>query len=78
MKKAVYSTRWKDGRPLSRDGVSHLLKYIRLESYEDTLNNLRLRPRTLAQQSLLDGYASMREPYVLHYMLNIEAGSHLC
>jgi adenine-specific DNA-methyltransferase len=75
--KSVYSADWRDGKPFKRNGVSHLLKYIRLESYEDTLNNLRLRPRTLAQQSLLDGYASMREPYVLHYMLNIEADASL-
>ncbi|MHB8927994.1 MAG: site-specific DNA-methyltransferase [Bacillota bacterium] len=33
--KAFYSREWRDGRPASREGVSHVLKYIRLESYED-------------------------------------------
>ena len=40
MQKVVYSKDWKDGKPTSRDGISHAFKYIRLESYEDTLNNL--------------------------------------
>lgn len=31
---------WKDGKPVSRRGSSHALKYIRLEGYEDALNNL--------------------------------------
>src|SRR5699024_1654335 len=32
---------WKNGKPESRDtGISHCFKYIRLESYEDTLGNL--------------------------------------
>lgn len=41
IKKVVYSTDWKDGKPTTRDtGVSHSLKYFALESYEDALNNL--------------------------------------
>jgi len=73
MKKAVYATRWKDGKPLSRDGVSQVLKYIHLESYEDTLNNLEFKSRTFSQQSLLDGYPDLREDYVLRYMLDVES-----
>jgi len=72
IKKAVYSTDWKDGKPLSQNGVSQMFKYIHLESYEDTLNNLQFKTRTFAQQSLLDGYAAMREGYVLRYMLDVE------
>jgi len=53
------------------------VKYMRLESYEDTLNNLRLKPRTFAQQSLLDGYPGMREDYILRYMLNVESNASL-
>jgi adenine-specific DNA-methyltransferase len=70
--KVVYSKDWKDGKPVSRDGVSHLLKYIRLESYEDTLNNLRLE-RTPDQASLLEEHAELREDYTLHYMLDVES-----
>jgi adenine-specific DNA-methyltransferase len=72
--KAAYSVGWKGGKPVDRQGVSHCTKVIRLESYEDTLNNLQLKPKTFAQQSLLDGYPGMREDYILRYMLNVESG----
>jgi len=71
-KKAIYSQDWKDGKPVSRDGISHMFKYILLESYEDALVNIRLQ-RTEAQQSLLDGSDSFRESYMLGYMLDNEA-----
>ena len=72
IQKVVYSKDWKDGRPVSREGSSHMFKYIRLESYEDTLNNLELK-RTEAQQSLLDQSDSFRESYMLSYMLDVES-----
>ena len=72
IQKVVYSKNWKDGKPVSRDGVSHMFKYIRLESYEDSLANIQLK-RTDTQQSLLDGSDSFRESYMLGYMLETEA-----
>jgi len=70
--KVIYSNDWKDGKPVSRDGSSHMFKYIRLESYEDTLNNLELK-RTKAQQELLGDSESFRESYMLSYMLDVES-----
>jgi adenine-specific DNA-methyltransferase len=70
--KASYSKDWKDGKPVSREGVPQLIKYLTLESYEDTLNNLELRP-TDAQQRLLDTEPAVREDYLLRYMLDFEA-----
>lgn len=72
IQKVIYSTDWKDGKPLSREGSSHMFKYIRLESYEDTLNNLELK-RTEIQQQTLGENAEIREPYILSYMLDIES-----
>ncbi|MBW1794861.1 MAG: site-specific DNA-methyltransferase [Deltaproteobacteria bacterium] len=72
IKKVVYSKDWKDGKPVSREGVSHMFKYISLESYEDTLANLELK-RTDAQQKLLDLSDSFRESYMLKYMLDTES-----
>jgi adenine-specific DNA-methyltransferase len=72
LKRVCYSTSWKDGKPVSREGVSHMFKYIRTESYEDTLNNLELR-RTQEQGELLERNVELREDYVLHYMLDVEA-----
>jgi adenine-specific DNA-methyltransferase len=72
IKKVVYSKDWKDGKPVSREGTSHMFKYLRLESYEDTLNNLELQ-RTQEQGELLARHPEMREDYVLRYMLDVES-----
>jgi adenine-specific DNA-methyltransferase len=71
IQKVIYSKNWKDGKPASREGSSHVFKYLRLESYEDTLNNLELK-RSDTQQDLLDTEPGFRNDYLLHYMLNVE------
>jgi adenine-specific DNA-methyltransferase len=71
IQKIIYSKDWKDGKPVSRKGVSHMFKYIRLESYEDALANLQLK-RIKAQESLLAKSDSFRESYMLRYMLDME------
>lgn len=82
LKKITYSPEWKDGKPKrlataeEAERSPRIMKVIRLESYEDTLNNLELR-RTEAQQSLLDspqaqGADGFREQYLLRYMLDVE------
>ncbi len=70
--KVIYSKEWKDGKPVDRhSGVSHMFKYLRLESYEDALTNLCLN-RTESQQKLLNKSDSFRESYMLKYMLDVE------
>jgi len=54
------------------NGISHMFKYIRLESYEDALANLRLK-RTPQQELALQKSDSFRESYMLRYMLDVEA-----
>lgn len=75
MQKVVYSDDWRDGKPQD-DGVTgtreHIIKYFKLESYEDTLNNLEL-VRTKEQQATLDQHNRFREDYTLGYMLDVEA-----
>ncbi len=76
LEKVVYSGEWEAGKPTSRIGLSHAFKYVRLESYEDALNNLETR-RTDTQQLLLDtadaqGADGLKEQYLLRYMLNVE------
>ena len=75
LKKVIYSKDWKDGKPQSRNtGISHCFKILRLESYEDTLNNLRLH-RTREQELALETFSPQaREDYQLGYMLDLEAG----
>jgi len=73
IQKVIYAEDWKGGKPTSSNsGVSHMFKYIRLESYEDALANLRLK-RTEPQQRLIDKSDTFRESYILQYMLDAEA-----
>jgi adenine-specific DNA-methyltransferase len=58
-------------------GVSHCFKYLKLESYEDTLNNLKLQ-RTVDQADLLSNFPEgVKEEYLLKYMLDIESRGSL-
>ena len=71
MQKVVYSQDWKDGKPVSRDGISHAFKYIRLESYEDTLNNLSFKDNAARDQALQNN-DDFRRDYMLKYWLEFE------
>ncbi len=69
--KSIYSSEWNDGKPVSRDGISHCFKYLRLESYEDTLNNLSLQADQARDRALADN-PTLRQDYVLNYWLDVE------
>ncbi len=82
IKKITFTPEWKDGKPKrmatpeEAERSPRIVKVIRLESYEDTLNNLDLR-RTKQQQSLLDtpdaqGADGLKEQYLLRYLLDVE------
>ena len=70
IKKVIFAQDWEDGRPKSKNGISCNLKYIRLESYEDCLNNLALNPYVEAAAKSND--AAMQRDYLLRYMLEVE------
>lgn len=55
------------------NGVSHCFKYMRLESYEDTLNNLTLPEESAAEKMP----PTLREDYILHYLLDTETRDSL-
>lgn len=75
IQKAAYSKDWSEGKPVSREGISHCLKYIRLESFEDTLNNLQLPDTPRLHVSATDSSEIARD-YLLKYWLEFEtAGS---
>ena len=74
LKKIVYSPTWKDGKPTAADkGISHCIKYMKLESYEDTLNNLELEENG----GKLSGELRLQDEYLLRYMLDIESRGSL-
>ena len=74
--KSIFSSNWSNGSPLEGKGLSSLVKYHNLESYEDALNNLQLKPNQ-AQQQLLDTNSNMQEEYLLQYMLDVESRDQL-
>jgi adenine-specific DNA-methyltransferase len=82
LKKVTYTPEWKNGKPKrfatteEAERSPRIFKVIRLESYEDALNNLDLR-RTKEQQGLLDlapahGADRLKEQYMLRYLLDVE------
>jgi len=82
LKKVTYTPEWKDGKPKrlataeEAERSPRIMKVVRLESYEDTLNNLELR-RSKEQQSLLalapaQGADKLKEQYMLRYLLDVE------
>ena len=82
IKRVTFTPEWKDGKPKrlaspeEAERSPRIVKVVRLESYEDALNNLDTR-RTDKQQLLLDapeaqGADGLREQYILHYLLDVE------
>ena len=54
IKKAVYAENWKDAKPVSREShLSQIIKYQRVESYEDALNNIEFNE--IEYENLLPG-----------------------
>ena len=78
MKKVVHSSDWKDGRPVSRDGTSQVFQYMRLESYEDTMDGLEAVPPSVEGGALLDANAELAEDYRLRYALGAETAGSAC
>ncbi len=77
LKKVTFTPEWKAGRPKRLptpeeiERGPRIFKVLRLESYEDALNNLELKddPDRLR---LLEQNPGLRADYMLHYMLDVE------
>ncbi|MFN8732689.1 MAG: DNA methyltransferase [Hyphomonadaceae bacterium] len=78
MQKVVYSADWKAGKPTApATGISHAFKVLKLESYEDTVNNLNLT-RAPAQTDLLALLPPKEhDAYLMGYMLDVESRGSL-
>ena len=75
LKKVIYSKDWKDGKPVSREGSGQLIKRIRLESYEDTMDSLELKQ---PDDGALAGNDKLAEDYRLRYALGAETAGSAC
>ena len=82
IKKVAFTPDWKDGKPKrlataeEAERSPRIMKIVRLESYEDAVNNLETR-RTDTQQLLLDAAEAkdpdgLKEQFILRYMLDVE------
>ena len=77
LKKVVYAPDWKEGKPAAPDrGMSQLMKYVRLESYEDTLDGLVLTPPS--GDLLAANDRDLIEDYRLRYALEAETAGSPC
>lgn len=82
MKKVVFTSEWKDGKPKRQatpteaERSPRIAKIIRLESYEDALNNLAIQlsePQSdLLASADAQGEDGFNEQYMLRYMLHVE------
>lgn len=82
VKKVAFAPEWANGkpaRPATREEVQRgprIVKLVRLESYEDALNNLQTRRTGMQQRTLGEPKAQsgdgLREQYFLRYMLDVE------
>ena len=71
--KVIYSPDWKDGKAQTHDkGVSALVKYFAVESYEDALNNL-----PAPEGELLRDLDDVGRAALITYALDLELGPHL-
>ncbi len=76
VKKSVYSTNWEYGKAVGSDHIKgSLIKYSRIESYEDTLNNIYLTKKNSDLFDLMSSEVS--DDYLLKYMLGEESKDSL-
>lgn len=77
VQKVIFSDKWNQGLATCHEGISQVVKVLKIESYEDTLNNLELKK---AQQTS-DLFEMMNEEgksdYLLNYMLETESKGSL-
>ena len=74
MKKVLFAPEWREGKPVRQpteaevDRSPRLIKLLKLESYEDTLNNIVFKERDKSVQETLDSL----EGYFIRHMLDYE------
>jgi adenine-specific DNA-methyltransferase len=78
VKRVLFTGVWKQGVPKQRltqtefDRSPQVVKVVEIESYEDTLNNLDIKRPAGVEDLFAREDRSLREEYVLRYMLNVE------
>ena len=78
LKKVAYSCGWKNGKPVSRIGQSHCFRYVRLESYEDSLDSLDIFDPPDKLNELMTRNPTLKEDYYLRYKVSSETKGSSC
>lgn len=83
VRRIMYSQEWTDGRPQHQSPEGQdlrslgIIKIIKLESYDDALQNIVFSQRSKEQASILEQGDSVREGYLLKYILRYESSGSL-
>lgn len=78
LKRFIYSANWSEGKPTSPEiGISHAFKVLKIEGYEDTLNNLHLNKLAGSDDLFGSLEQTAKDDYLLHYMLDVESRDSL-
>lgn len=76
LEKVIFSESWKNGVPnKTSNPISQIIRLIKLESYEDTLNNISLCKKNADLFDLMSSEVS--DDYLLKYMLSEESKDSL-
>lgn len=78
IQKVCYSLEWVDGKPVDQTtGTSFIFKYMSLESYEDSLNNIEFIVTDEQKQLLSDLPKSIKDDYLINYFIEEECKESL-
>lgn len=78
VQKVNYSPEWRASKPISKDkGLSSIFKVIKIESYEDTLNNITLNKPTFSADLFSKNNEELNNDYLINYMLDVESKDSL-
>ncbi len=65
VQRVIYSENWKDGKPIDNNGhPKQLIKYLTLEQYEDSLENIRFDTKT--------HFEKIKSEYLIEHLADIE------
>lgn len=75
IQKITFSPNWKNGKPQTvNQGIKSIYKIIKLEGYEDTLNNINFRKNS----AIADFFnKEVANDYLIHYMFGVETKDSL-
>ena len=78
VQKLTFTPNWKAGKPTSNQGgLSSIYKVIKIEGYEDTLNNIALKKPLTTADLFSVSNEDVQNEYLVKYMLDMESKSSL-